>query len=299
MKERPSDEIMRALEKERQLSGQELELLEQSAAVDARARAVRKELDEVRVALQALSGTSARGQAELLFLDLVACAVPPYHATRETALALEQRKKAAAARRQAVLAETTVIGTRSQQVDALAATVAAARNKAVELSSRVAVELPHPAAPVETPTAEASAAPAAPVPTAAPAPASPDGPPPSQAGAQAGARMKTRVHKRVRLERKLTMTSPAGTFIGFCRNISVGGLFITTYDSFLPSGTRVELTLTLDGPPIRIAGVIRFVRKTGDTVGMGVEFEDNTPDIDLTLYTFMNRQEAEFWEPEE
>jgi uncharacterized protein (TIGR02266 family) len=111
--------------------------------------------------------------------------------------------------------------------------------------------------------------------------------------------MKTRVHKRVRLERKLTMTSPAGTFIGFCRNISVGGLFITTYDSFLPSGTQVELTLTLDGPPIRIAGVIRFVRKKGDTVGMGVEFENNTPDIDLTLYTFMNRQEAEFWEPEE
>jgi hypothetical protein len=45
--------------------------------------------------------------------------------------------------------------------------------------------------------------------------------------------------------------------------------------------------------------VIRFVRKKGDTVGMGVEFENNTPDIDLTLYTFMNRQEAEFWEPEE
>jgi hypothetical protein len=222
MNERPSDEIMRSMEKERQLSAQELELLEKSGAVDTEARAVERELDQARIALQALSGTSAHAEAEVLFLDLVSCSVPPHHATPETALALEQRKKAIAARRQAVLAETSVTEARRLRLAVLSATVTAARERASELAARVAAAPPPPAVPVATTASEpvASEAPAAQGP--ADAPPAPDAPPPSDAGTQPDPWKKARVHKRLKTARMVTLTSQAGTVVGLCRNLSVG-----------------------------------------------------------------------------
>lgn len=302
MKERPSDQIMRSIEKERQLSAQELELLEQSAAVDAGARTAEKELDDVRATLQALSGTSVHAEAEVLFFDLVSCSVPPHLATQETALALEQRRKAMAARREAFLAESAATKTRRERLTAFSATIAAARERTLGLVARVAATAPQPAAPVETPASEPEArgTPVAQVPADAPAPP-PDGPPPAEASAQPAQRQKTRVHKRLKTAQMVTLTSKAGTFVGLCRNISVGGIFLTTYDKFLPEGTPVEVSLTLEGSPLRIPGLVRRVKKTGDGIGtgMGIDFGETSPENALALYTFFNQQEAAFWEPEE
>jgi len=301
MKERPSDQIMRSIEKERQLSAQELELLEHSAAVDAGARAAEKELDDVRAALQALSGTSVHAEAEVLFVDLVSCSVPPHRATKETALALEQRRKAIAARREAVLAETAVTEARRERLATLSATVAAARERALGLAAHVAAAAPPPAALVATPASEpeASEPPVAEVPADAPAPPPPNGPSPAEAEAQLALRMKPRVHKRLKTARMVTLTSQAGTFVGLCRNLSVGGMFLSTYDKFLPEGTPVEVSLVLEGPPLRIPGLVRHVKKTGDGIGMGIDFGEASPEKALALYTFLNQQGAAFWEPEE
>jgi hypothetical protein len=253
----------------------------------------------VRSALQALSGTSACAEAEVLFLDLVSCAVPPHHATDETSTALELRKRAIAARRQALLAEAGLMEARRERVAAFAATVAAARERASGLATRAASL--RPAAPVATPASnpEASGQPAAQVSADAATPLSPDGPPPGAAGTQPGQPTNARVHQRVRIERMVTLTSHAGTLVGFCRNLSVGGLFLTTYDKFLPTGTPVELTLTLTGPLLRIAGSVRHVKRTGDGMGMGIDFGDANPEIALALYTFLNQQGTDFWEPDE
>ena len=300
MNERPSDQIMRSIEKERELSAQELALLERSAAVDAGARAAGKELDDVRSALLALSGTSVHAEAEVLFLDLVSCSVPPHRATQETTLALEHRRKAIAARREAVLAESAATETRRERLTTISATIAAARERALGLAARAVPTAPQPTAPVETPAAEpeASGTPVAQVPADAPAPP-PDGPPPAQSDAQSAQRMKTRVHKRLKTARMVTLTGQAGTFVGLCRNLSVGGMFLTTYDKFLPEGTPVEVSLTLEGPPLRIPGLVRHVKKTGDGLGMGIDFGEASPENELALYTFLNQQEAAFWEPEE
>ena len=290
---------MRSIEKERQLSAQELELLEHSVAVDAGARTAEKELDDVRAALQALSGTSVHAEAEVLFVDLVSCSVPPHRATKETALALEQRRKAIAARREAVLAETLATETRRERLAALATTIAAARERALGLAAHVAAAAPPPAAPVATPASqpEASGTPVAEVPADAPAPS--DGPPPAEAEVQSAQRMKPRVHKRLKTARMVTLTSQAGTFVGLCRNLSVGGMFLSTYDKFLPEGTPVEVSLVLEGPPLRIPGLVRHVKKTGDGIGMGIDFGEASPENALALYTFLNQQGAAFWEPEE
>jgi hypothetical protein len=76
-------------------------------------------------------------------------------------------------------------------------------------------------------------------------------------------------------------------------------MFVTTFDRFLPSGTQVELSLTLAGPPMRIPGLVRHVKKTGEGIGMGIDFGEASPEIALALYTFLNQQGAAFWEPEE
>jgi hypothetical protein len=39
------------------------------------------------------------------------------------------------------------------------------------------------------------------------------------------------------------------------------------------------------------------VKKTGDTIGMGIDFGDAGPEIELALYTFLNQQGADFWKP--
>ena len=300
MKERPSNQIMLWVEKERHLAAQELELLEQSAAIETTARATKRELDEVRGALRALAGTPAHAEAEALFLELAAANLPAHVATLETAQALDQRKKAATARSKALLAEAAVIAARREHVAGLAAAIAMAREKAAGMAARFPVEATHPAPPTANESPPTNAAPADQEPTDATASTTTlADAPPDNSHAPGRAWVKPRVHKRVEIERRVTLTSEAGTFVGFCRNLSVGGMLLTTYDKLLPAGTPVEVMLMLSGRPLQIPATVRYATKSGDAIGMGIDFGNTSPEIQVALYAFLNELGAEFWEHEE
>ncbi len=67
--------------------------------------------------------------------------------------------------------------------------------------------------------------------------------------------------------------------IGFCENLSTGGLFVSTY-RLVPVGTKVALTFVLpDEHPLFVQGIVRWMRapvqETSDIIpGLGIEFVD-------------------------
>jgi len=78
----PAAELSRLTDEERQLSEREAALLTQGAAVESQARDVQHALDEARAALQRLSTTPARAEAEKLGESFrLSCRRPPGRTT--------------------------------------------------------------------------------------------------------------------------------------------------------------------------------------------------------------------------
>lgn len=72
------------------------------------------------------------------------------------------------------------------------------------------------------------------------------------------------------------------------RNVSNGGVFISTPEPFTP-GTDLELSLKLpNGEILTVKGIVRWTRdegEDGDLAGMGIEFTSLTDAIEKKLST--------------
>jgi c-di-GMP-binding flagellar brake protein YcgR len=76
----------------------------------------------------------------------------------------------------------------------------------------------------------------------------------------------------------------SGSFIGFCKDVSVGGMFIETENPLLP-GTVLQLRFNLDdGPICRAAAEVRYEVKR---LGVGVCFTSISPDDQMRIESYV------------
>ena len=101
----------------------------------------------------------------------------------------------------------------------------------------------------------------------------------------------------------MSLASESNFFTGFSGDLSEGGVFVATYEALLPPGTEVELALALpDRPPLRVPGVVRWVREHNDRTpgvfpGMGIAFQAIDPQAAAAIRSFLQHREPLFWEP--
>jgi uncharacterized protein (TIGR02266 family) len=169
----PAAELARLCDEERQLADRENEMLTQGAAAEGRAREVQSQLDGARAALQRLSGTSVRSDAEKAFLDSLSFVVPPHVASAETSRALDLRRKALIARLQAIEAEGGAVRGRAARLEELSQAIASLQIQAAALVERARAPqpapipltpAPRPAQPAPIPLTPAARPAAAPIP---------------------------------------------------------------------------------------------------------------------------------------
>ncbi len=105
---------------------------------------------------------------------------------------------------------------------------------------------------------------------------------------------------RARLETAVTLDSGSNFFIGFTRNISRGGIFVTCEDP-LPQNTEIELLFSLPGGRrIEAVAAVSWVRERaacGPEVppGMGLRFVRLAEADRRTIRTFMRLREPLFY----
>jgi len=111
-----------------------------------------------------------------------------------------------------------------------------------------------------------------------------------------------RGYPRIQLKVEVTHTSEHNFFTGFTENISEGGVFIATYQSF-PIGTRFELSFTLpdDPEPIGVVGEVRWIREVQTereaiAPGVGISFVEIAPRHLERVQVFLEKREAIFWD---
>ncbi len=119
-------------------------------------------------------------------------------------------------------------------------------------------------------------------------------PPPAANGSE------RRAEHRARLDVAITLTSADNFFSGFARNLSSGGLFVSTFD-LRPVGEAVDVRFSLPGGrTIEARAVVRWVREVQPDEpdiwpGMGLQFADLAPDDALAIDGFMDLREPIFF----
>ncbi len=300
----PAGEWIALADQERSLAGREAQLHTRGAEVDAAARKIQVRLDAARANLQKLIGTAVRSEAEDVFANAMAIAVPQHAASPAAANALALRRQALAARTQAIQSEEAAVKTRSDSLQSIGLQIEALEAMASQMSTKLAKLAAEAAQAAKAAEAARVAAPkpmAAPVPppmpraAAAPAPAAP-APAPMNAGDA-----NRRASPRVKLHAEINMASDSNFFAGFSEDISETGVFVATYAKLLPPGTPIDLSLTLPSrPPIKVSGVVKWVREPREDTpgvfpGMGVAFQGLNLQDANTVREFIKARDPLFW----
>ncbi len=81
----------------------------------------------------------------------------------------------------------------------------------------------------------------------------------------------------------------AGTFLGFSRDISIGGMFIETRTP-LPEGSEIKIRFQLGegGPVIEVEAEVRYAIRD---LCMGIEFVDLSPEDLKRIETYVSKAE--------
>ena len=153
-----------------------------------------------------------------------------------------------------------------------------------------APQAPPPGVPKPVSNIHAVGAPPAALPTwNDPAPAAAPAAPPVASG------------DRLPAEANIGATTESNFFVGFSGEISEGGVFLATYDTF-PVGTLVNLLVTLPGGfEVRVPGHVRFVRDPMDLTaesepGMGIAFEQLQADSRELVLRFIRKRPPMFYD---
>lgn len=138
--------------------------------------------------------------------------------------------------------------------------------------------------------------------TASPSPEKPAVPAEhSDVAAKSGASVPTADGPRENAEANIGATTVSNFFVGFSGEISEGGVFLATYDTF-PVGSGVNLLITLPGGfEIHAPGRVRFVRDPMDFTadsepGMGVAFESLDPKGRDLVLRFIRKRPPMFYD---
>jgi len=102
-----------------------------------------------------------------------------------------------------------------------------------------------------------------------------------------------RQQPRIRLETTIDLHSLSNFYTGLTENISDGGLFLATDDSFEP-GSEVELAFSLvGGVDVRARGVVRWHRTETEelSAGVGIAFTQLSEDAREAIQRFLARRE--------
>jgi uncharacterized protein (TIGR02266 family) len=108
---------------------------------------------------------------------------------------------------------------------------------------------------------------------------------------------------RVALETRVDMASDSNFYTGFSEDISQGGLFVATY-SLQPIGTSIALAFDLPGGRnVNASGSVRWIRDILDLddpscPGMGIGFEELSPDDKQVIEQFMRNRPPIFYTEE-
>jgi uncharacterized protein (TIGR02266 family) len=109
--------------------------------------------------------------------------------------------------------------------------------------------------------------------------------------------------RRISIEAEIGFQSDTNFFMGFSEDISTGGLFIATYDT-RPMGSLINVNFTLpSGHLISTDGVVRWIREYNETTpdtppGMGIQFENLSPQDKEAIEMFVNQRPALFYDDE-
>jgi uncharacterized protein (TIGR02266 family) len=111
-----------------------------------------------------------------------------------------------------------------------------------------------------------------------------------------------RVMKRQEIKTELNFEDETNFYVGFTEDISVGGVFVVTWDIF-PIGHHMILNFSLPGikDPIRVEGVVRWVREhnTFDPdlwPGMGIQFKNLPGNLKDDIENFIKSRQPIFYE---
>ena len=106
---------------------------------------------------------------------------------------------------------------------------------------------------------------------------------------------------RLPAEANIGATTESNFFVGFSGEISEGGVFLATYDTY-PVGTLVKLLVTLPGGfEVHVPGHVRFVRDPMDLTaesepGMGIAFEQLQADSRELILRFIRKRPPMFYD---
>lgn len=106
----------------------------------------------------------------------------------------------------------------------------------------------------------------------------------------------SRRYPRLPCEIEVNLSSDHNFYTGFTSNISEGGLFVAT-EALCDVGTELEFefALTGDPPPMKVRGIVRWVRESNDftsdvPAGMGIEFTGLDDDAQARINAFIKTQ---------
>ena len=112
-----------------------------------------------------------------------------------------------------------------------------------------------------------------------------------------------RIHRRITFIADISFTSESNFYTGFTRDISEGGVFVATYNSF-PVGTVMELHLQMPdgGEPIKVKGEVRWYAEHNEDSdghpGVGVRFVDLSTENRNRINRFVSVRDSIFFDDE-
>ncbi|MFH1468941.1 MAG: TIGR02266 family protein [Pseudomonadota bacterium] len=110
-----------------------------------------------------------------------------------------------------------------------------------------------------------------------------------------------RRHRRISLRTEVHLESDSNLYTGLTDNLSEGGLFVATSE-LLARGTVLDLEFSLPdgGPPIRITGVVRWIREDLECIegppGMGVQFVELDERAEARLERFVRLRDTLYYD---
>jgi len=110
-----------------------------------------------------------------------------------------------------------------------------------------------------------------------------------------------RQYQRATLKTAVHMGSESNFYSGFSNDISEGGIFVATHCLMeLGRAKGIEFSLPDDNEPVRVQGVVRWVREylpgSDGTPGMGFQFIDLRPEDRQRIESFVKMRETLFYD---
>jgi uncharacterized protein (TIGR02266 family) len=101
-----------------------------------------------------------------------------------------------------------------------------------------------------------------------------------------------RTASRFKVAVEVSLESDAGKFAALTGDMSRGGAFLPTFKE-VPTGTSIDLVISLpSGQEIKATGAVRWCGKTPAGQGLGISFDDMSPEHRMMFDKFCETHES-------